>query len=53
MLCCWEAPGNGAWCHRAPVAEWLAAAIGEPVPELGFEHPPQNEHMMLPGAMMI
>jgi hypothetical protein len=33
-LLCWEAPG---WaCHRRAVAEWLEAALGVQVLELGF-----------------
>ncbi|MBV8614941.1 MAG: hypothetical protein JOY66_14425 [Acetobacteraceae bacterium] len=44
VLCCWERPLAGQWCHRALAAAWLAAALGEPVPEFGFEHLPQAEH---------
>ena len=48
VLVCFEKPGRGAWCHRAMAAQWLANGIGEPVPELGFEHLPQDQHPLLP-----
>jgi hypothetical protein len=48
VLCCFEATGKGLWCHRALAAEWLAAAIGEPVPELGYDLLPQHLHPMMP-----
>ena len=40
VLCCFERPHTGTWCHRSLVAEWLAEALGEPVPEFGFENLP-------------
>jgi hypothetical protein len=48
VLCCWERAGSGAWCHRALAAAWLSAAIGAPVPEVGFETLPQDRHPMRP-----
>ena len=54
VLLCFERPEMGDWCHRGFVASWLAAATGKPVPELGYEHLPQNQHPLLPrrrGAM--
>ena len=48
VLLCFERPGTGDWCHRAFVASWLAAATGKAVPELGFEHLPQDQHPLLP-----
>jgi hypothetical protein len=48
VLLCFEQPGRGLWCHRALVASWLAAATGEPVPEVGYEHLPQDQHPLLP-----
>ena len=32
IMCCWERSDN-PHCHRRLVAEWLAAAAGEEVPE--------------------
>ena len=37
VLCCFERPGRGQWCHRAIAAQWLAEALGLQVPEVGFE----------------
>jgi hypothetical protein len=48
VLVCFEKPGRGDWCHRAMAAQWLADGIGEPVPELGFEHLPLDQHPLLP-----
>ena len=56
VLLCYERPpaqpamisGDGEWCHRAMVAEWLAEALGVPVPEFGFEALPQHEHPLMP-----
>jgi hypothetical protein len=37
-LLCWEKPTDaGAWCHRRLVANWLEEALGEKIPELGYE----------------
>jgi hypothetical protein len=35
VLLCWEKPGEG--CHRRIVAEWLEAALGIVIPELGLK----------------
>jgi hypothetical protein len=48
VLLCFERPNEGAWCHRALAAAWLAEALGEVVPEFGFETLPQAEHPLLP-----
>jgi hypothetical protein len=56
VLLCYERPpsqstliaGEGDWCHRAMVAEWLAEALGVVVPEVGFESLPQHEHTLMP-----
>lgn len=48
VLLCYERPGRGDWCHRALAAQWLADALGGPVPEVGFEHLPQHLHPLLP-----
>jgi Protein of unknown function, DUF488 len=48
VLVCFEQAGKPGWCHRALAAEWLAAALGHPVPELGFEHLPQDQHPLAP-----
>jgi hypothetical protein len=50
VLCCFERPGEHQWCHRSLAAEWLAAHLGEVVPELGFEELAQRDHPMLPPA---
>src|SRR5579884_1596976 len=47
VLVCYERAGGPGWCHRALVAEWLADALGCPVPEFGFEHLPQHEHPLM------
>jgi hypothetical protein len=36
-LLCFERAGGADWCHRAMAAAWLAEALGQPVPEFGFE----------------
>jgi len=51
VLLCFERPGRGQWCHRAMVAEWLAEATGQVVPEFGFETLPQQDHPLLPAAL--
>lgn len=48
MLCYERAGKPGDWCHRAIVAEWLAAGLGIVVPEFGFESLPQHEHPLMP-----
>ena len=51
VMLCHERPGTGQWCHRALVAEWLAQATGEPVPEFGFETLPQHNHPLMPPSL--
>jgi hypothetical protein len=51
VLCCFERPNGREWCHRAMAAEWLAAHLKEPVPEVGFEHLPQHEHPLMPAEL--
>ena len=48
VLVCFEKPGRGEWCHRSMAAQWLADGIGEPVPEIGYEHLPQHLHPLTP-----
>lgn len=48
VMLCFERAGHGSWCHRALAAEWLAEALGEPVPEFGFEDLPQHRHPLMP-----
>lgn len=48
VLCCYEKPGTGAWCHRSLAARWLSQALGIQVPEFGFEDRPQCEHPLPP-----
>ena len=48
VMLCYERPGTGLWCHRAMAAEWLAEALGQPVPEVGFETLPQADHPLMP-----
>lgn len=48
VMVCFEQPNTGKWCHRSLAAAWLAEAIGEPVPEFGFEQLPQQDHPLLP-----
>jgi Active DUF488-N3 subclade len=50
-LLCFERPGAGSWCHRSLVAAWLADGLRIAVPELGFEHLPQDQHPLLPPAL--
>jgi hypothetical protein len=47
VLLCFEWPGQGLWCHRAMVAEWLAEATARVIPEFGFETLPQHEHPLM------
>jgi hypothetical protein len=44
VMVCFERAGDGQWCHRAMVADWLAEATGQPVPEVGFEARAQSDH---------
>jgi len=48
VLLCFERPGSDQWCHRAMAAEWLAEALGQPVPEFRHEDFPQGEHPLMP-----
>jgi hypothetical protein len=47
VLCCFERQHTGKWCHRALAAEWLCEALGEPVPEFGFEGLVQRDHPLM------
>lgn len=47
VLCCFERVGGPDWCHRALAAQWLAEALGEPVPEFGYETLSQAEHPLM------
>ena len=59
VLLCFERPpaqaamisGDGEWCHRAMVAEWLSDALGVVVPEFGYEDLPQHEHPLIPAQL--
>jgi hypothetical protein len=51
VMLCFERPGRGQWCHRALAAEWLAEALGHPVPEVGYETLPQANHPLLPAGL--
>ena len=48
-MVCFERVHNpeGKWCHRALAAEWLAEALGQAVPEVGFEDLPQRDHPLM------
>ena len=48
VLLCYERPGGADWCHRAMAAEWLAEALGFPIPEFGYETLSQGEHPLMP-----
>ena len=48
VLLCWERPHT--WCHRRRVAEWLEAALGIEIPELGFERSECPPYAELPAA---
>ena len=48
VLLCFERPNTGKWCHRALAAQWLSEALGQVVPEFGFEALPQHEHPLMP-----
>jgi hypothetical protein len=51
VMVCYERPGTGQWCHRSMAAEWLAEALGRPIPEVGFEAVPQADHPLLPPGL--
>jgi hypothetical protein len=51
VMLCFERPGRGQWCHRALAAEWLAEALGHPVPEVGYETLSQADHPLLPAGL--
>ena len=51
VLLCWEKPTDqesdpNAYCHRALVARFFEKALGEKVPEIGYETAPR--HPLLP-----
>jgi hypothetical protein len=48
VLCCYERPDAGQWCHRALAAQWLSDALGIRVPEFGHEELSQDDHPMMP-----
>lgn len=48
ILLCWEKAGE--FCHRRIVAEWLAEAIGEAVPEAEFAPRPKAQLELFPAA---
>ena len=39
------------WCHRSLTARWLSEALGQPVPELGFEG--AGLHPLRPPALLV
>ncbi len=51
LLCYERAHVEGHWCHRAMVAEWLMSALGEPVPEFGYETLAQELHPLMPNQL--
>jgi hypothetical protein len=51
VLLCFETPTGRSWCHRAMAAEWLAEALGRPVPEYGYEAYPERHHPLMPIAL--
>jgi hypothetical protein len=46
-LLCFEVAGKPGWCHRSLCSEWLAEALGLPVPEYGYEHLAQADHPLM------
>lgn len=52
VLLCFERAGTSTWCHRALAAAWLAEGLGVPVPELGYEHLPQDQHPLRPTCVL-
>jgi hypothetical protein len=52
VLLCYERTGTGQWCHRGMAAEWLSEALGEPVPEVGFEEQAQRDHPLMPAGLI-
>ena len=51
VMLCFEKVDGKSWCHRAMAAEWLAEALGRPVPEVGFEGLPQQQHPLMPAEL--
>jgi len=47
VMVCYERVGAGSWCHRALAAEWLAQAVGTPIPEFGYEDLAQEDHPLM------
>jgi hypothetical protein len=53
VLCCYERPNTGVWCHRAMVSRWLHQQLGLVVPEVGFEaRPVEDPHPLLPAELV-
>ncbi len=52
-LLCFERATGRDFCHKSLVASWLSEALGQPVPEFGFEHLAQQQHPLLPTALPI
>jgi hypothetical protein len=50
-LLCFEVAGKGQWCHRSMAARWLADALGQAVPEFGYEDTAQEAHPLLPAMV--
>ena len=48
VLCCFERPHTGTWCHRSLVAQWFERELGLRVPELGYES--SSEHPLRPSS---
>ena len=48
VMCCFESKPGEQWCHRSMTARWLSDAIGQPVPEFGFESLSQQDHPFMP-----
>ena len=54
VLVCFEQPNRPpTWCHRSLTASWLSEALGQPVPELGFETLTQDQHPLRPPALLV
>ena len=53
VMVCLEHAGGPKWCHRALAAQWLSDALGQAVPEFGFEDLPQHQHLLLPPVKAI
>lgn len=51
VMVCYEKAGGPDWCHRAMTAEWLAEALGRPIPEVGLETLSQADHPLMPPGL--